>query len=173
MYILDTVEFAVKYWIKYLSPNKKQNQWVPNMMFNLMVWGTPLHSNLGLWGSFQLGLLFQTEQYGRIKAWTAQASTKNTSVLKAWNYEISSFHHKNSEQFAMSHATDIKSRSCQSLPAVSAVLCVGGEVGGLSIQASGNISSRDSSLLRAVENIQFCWMELKGICTPSKPLPSP
>lgn len=61
---------------------------------------------------------------------------------------ISSFHHKNSEQFAMSHDTDIKPRSCQSLPAASAVLCVGGKVGWLSIQASGNISSRDSSLLK-------------------------
>lgn len=74
---------------------------------------------------------------------------------------ISSVHHTNSEQFAVSHATGTKSRSCQSLPAVSAVLCVGGEVGWLSIQASGNISSRDSSLLRAVANIQFCWMESK------------
>lgn len=73
----------------------------------------------------------------------------------------------------MNHGTDIKSRSCQSLPAVSAVLCVGGEVDWLSTQASGNISSRDSSLLRAVANTQFCWMQLKGICTPSKPLPSP
>lgn len=59
------------------------------MMFNLMVLGTPLHSNLGLWGSFGFGLFFQTEQYGCVKAWTAQASTKKTSVLKAWNFAIS------------------------------------------------------------------------------------
>lgn len=35
-----------------------------------------------------------------------------------------------SEQFAMSHAMDSKSRSCQSLPAVSAVLRVAGEEAG-------------------------------------------
>lgn len=46
-----------------------------------MVLGTPLHTNLGLWGSFWFALLFQTEQYGCVKAWTAQASTKKKPTL--------------------------------------------------------------------------------------------